>query len=541
MATQLLCSGHVYTPASPDATALAITDGTVVWVGSDAVGMALHPDAEVIDLQGRFVAPAFVDSHVHLTSLGLRLAGNGLEAATSRTDLLRILANVVADVPRDATLIIGGWDDSAWSSAPDPDERRMPTTAELDEVVGNRSIYLSRVDEHSALASTALRAQVSNLGELDGFSADGPLVADAHHRVRAAAQASLDDDRRAAALHRALDHCAAQGIVAVHENGGPEIGGLTDFRAIGQLSHSVQVRRLWGEAVTSVEQAHELLSHTGADALAGDLFIDGALGSRTALLSSPYSDAPGVRGATYLDVEQVYAHLRVATELGIQAGFHVIGDGATQIVVDALTRLATEVGTPAIAKCGHRIEHAEMVSATQADTLARCGIIASMQPAFDAAWGGPGDLYAQRLGGRAAALNDFALLAKTGVALSFSSDAPVTPVAVWETIRAAVHHHTPTSAVSARAAFAACTRGGWRAAGINDGLTGTLTPGAPASYAVYDVDEFVVAGSNEKVQRWSTDPRSRVPSLPNVAPGGSLPTCVRTVSCGETIFEAADA
>lgn len=91
MATQLLVSGHVYTPASPDATAMAVTDGVVVWVGSDAVGTALHPDAQVIDLGGRFVAPAFVDSHVHLTSLGLALGGRIVADAASAADLLERL------------------------------------------------------------------------------------------------------------------------------------------------------------------------------------------------------------------------------------------------------------------------------------------------------------------------------------------------------------------------------------------------------------------------------------------------------------------
>ncbi|MFW0790680.1 amidohydrolase [Gordonia sp. CPCC 205333] len=530
MATQLLVSGHVYTPASPDATALAVTDGVVVWVGSDAVGAALHPDAEVIDLDGRFVAPAFVDSHVHLTSLGLALHDRVLVDATSSADLLARLRILVADRPRDAVVISGGWDDSGWGDV------QVPTTAQLDEVVGDRSVYLARIDEHSALASSALRAAVADLAAQPGFSADGLLTGAAHHLVRTTARASLTRAQRAQAQVAALDHCAAAGIVAVHENGGPEISGLDDFVELASLDHPVSVRRLWGAPVTSDAGAAQLLTDTGAHGLAGDLFIDGSLGSHTALLSEPYTDAPTTLGVGFLDPQQVYAHLLACTQSGIQAGFHVIGDAAMGIVVDALDRLAQQVPTASIAKCAHRVEHAEMVSVAQAQTLARCGVIASMQPAFDAAWGGADALYAQRLGDRAAALNDFAMLAKTGVALSFSSDAPVTAISPWATVRAAVHHHTPSSAVSARAAFAACTRGGWRAAGVNDGMTGTLAPGAPAHYSIWEVDDFVVAGSDEKVQRWSTDPRSRVPSLPDVAPGANLPICVATVSAGRTIF-----
>lgn len=530
MATQLLVSGHVYTPASPTATAIAVTDGVVVWVGSDAVGAALHPDAEVIDLAGRFVAPAFVDSHVHLTAVGLSLTGRGLAGADDAADFLDRLSRLVAALPRGAAVISGGWDDSTWRTP------GLPTTAEIDAVVGARLVYLPRVDEHSALASSALRSHTDGLDALAGFDPDGLLTGAAHHRVRAVAQGSLSETQRQHAQRTALDLCASRGVVAVHENGGPEISGRSDFAALADVEHPVAVRRLWGEAATSAEHAAHLLADTGADGLAGDLFVDGSLGSRTALLCEPYTDDPHTRGVEFLDAEQVYRHLLACTTAGVQAGFHAIGDAATASIVTALTRLSERLPTAAIARCAHRVEHAEMVSADQAATLARCGIIASVQPGFDAAWGGPRALYAQRLGTRAAALNDFALLAKTGVALSFSSDAPVTEISPWATVRAAVHHHTATSAISARAAFAACTRGGWRAAGINDGATGTLVPGAPAHFAVWDVDDFVVAGSDEKVQRWSTDPRSRVPSLPDVAPGATLPRCVATVADGRTIY-----
>ncbi|AFR49030.1 amidohydrolase [Gordonia sp. KTR9] len=540
MATQLLLGGAVYSPTAPDATAMAVTDGIVVWVGTDDVGRALHPDAEVIDLGGLFVSPGFVDSHVHLTSTGLGLDGLTLNEASSRTHCLRLVEEAVAaESAHDAgDLIWGlGWDDSTWAGA-EPDDGRFPTTSELDAVVGTRPAYLARIDEHSAVASTALRRLIPDLADAVGYHPEEPLVAEAHHLVRGAARLLVTAAHRERAQRRALDVAAAHGVVAVHENGGPDISGMDDFLALAELDHPVEIRRYWGQAVTDADHARELMSITRADALGGDLFIDGAIGSHTAWLSEPYTDDPHTRGISYLDAEQIRGHLRACTIAGIQAGFHVIGDAATNAVVGALAELADELGTPALARCAHRLEHAEMVTAADAEVLARCGVIASMQPLFDAEWGGPGDLYDARLGSsRAATLNDFAMLAKTGVALSFSSDAPVTAIDPWSTIRAAVHHHQPTNAISARGAFAATTRGGWRAGGVNDGVTGTLTPGAPASYAVWEVDELVVAGSHEKVQRWSTDPRSRVPALPDVSPGAVLPRCVRTVHRGRTLYD----
>ena len=145
-------------------------------------------------------------------------------------------------------------------------------------------------------------------------------------------------------------------------------------------------------------------------------------------------------------------------------------------------------------------------------------------------------MYAQRLGiDRAALLNPLALLASAGVPLAFGSDAPVTSINPWATVRAASHHKTPGSAVSARAAFSAATRGAWRAAGVNDGVTGTLVPGAPASYAVWEAGLLDVSAPADSVQRWSTDPRSRVPALPSLDPGDPLPRCRQTVHRGVAI------
>jgi predicted amidohydrolase YtcJ len=146
-------------------------------------------------------------------------------------------------------------------------------------------------------------------------------------------------------------------------------------------------------------------------------------------------------------------------------------------------------------------------------------------------------MYARRLGAdRAEALNPFALLASQGVALAFGSDAPVTGLDPWATVRAAANHHTSSSAVSTRAAFAAATRGGWRAGGVRDGVMGTLVPGAPASYAVWDIGELDSSAPSAAVRRWSTDPRSRVPALPRLGPTDTLPRCRQTVHRGAVIY-----
>ena len=528
--TTLLLNGLIHSPAMPGATAMAVTDGpdsAVAWLGTDHVARAQYPDADVVDLEGAFVAPAFVDAHVHLTSTGLSATGLDLRAATSREHLLALVADYAHRHP-DGPVWGHGWDDTTWSGP--------PATADLDAVLGARPAYLARVDVHSAAATTALRVMTEGLAGAAGFAAESPVTADAHHRVRAVARGLLTHSQLDAARHAALATAASLGIVAVHECAGPEIGGVDDWHAVRALRHGVEIIGYWGEAVDSARRALDVVAETGAHGLAGDLFVDGALGSRTAWLREPYADAETC-GNAYLDVDEITAHLAACTEAGVTAGFHVIGDAATAAVVTAVDRVAERFGAPAVARCGHRIEHLEHVTPDEAARLAAVGVIASVQPNFDALWGGDDGMYARRLGvDRARGLNRYALLASSGVPLALGSDSPVTSMNPWESVRAAMRHRTHGSALSARAAFSAATRGAWRAGGVRDGVTGTLVPGAPASYAVWEVpggaDAFEVATPADGVQRWSTEPGSRVPALPRLHPDDALPTCTRVVHRG---------
>ncbi|MGV8871866.1 MAG: amidohydrolase [Rhodococcus sp. (in: high G+C Gram-positive bacteria)] len=530
MTTELFCGGRIYSPMASDATAMAVTDGVVSWIGEDRTGRALHPGVPITDLAGSFVAPAFVDTHVHVTDLGLSLIGLDLSRCTSLEDCMRVLSDY-ASSSSDALVWGHGWDESAWS------EHRTPTTADLDAAAPGRPVYLTRVDSHSAAVSTPLRAAASGIDTTAGYSPHSPLTAAAHHLARRTARSMITAETRDRARSAALDHAAAQGVVAVHECAGPIVSGVDDFRALMATRHGVEVRGYWGELVATAEQARQVLADTGAHGLAGDIFVDGSLGSRTAWLSSPYADGPG-SGVSYEDVDAITAHISACTTAGVQAGFHVIGDAAVTATITAFARVVAELGTPAVAARGHRLEHLTMVTSEQADLLASWGVIASVQPMFDALWGGSDGLYAARLGAeRAAALHPFARLASAGVSLAFGSDAPVTRLDPWATTRAAVNHHTPGSAVSPRAAFAASTRGAWRAGGIRDGMAGTLVPGAPASFAVWDVDELVVRAPKDSVQRWSTDPRAGVAPLPSLEASAESPRCSLTVHRGQVIHE----
>ena len=137
-------------------------------------------------------------------------------------------------------------------------------------------------------------------------------------------------------------------------------------------------------------------------------------------------------------------------------------------------------------------------------------------------------MYAQRLGRRAVAGSPtrWARCTASGVALAFGSDSPVTPLDPWGTVRAAMRHHNPAHRMSARAAFAAHTRGGWRAVHRDD--EGVLAPGAPATFAVWDG----AGGADRRpAGRWPTTRTSRLPALP---------VCRRTVLRGDVDLRGGD-
>ncbi len=520
--TVLLRRGEVHSPADPFATAMVVERGQVAWVGSEGAADAFADGVdEVVDLDGALVTPAFTDAHVHTTATGLALTGLDLSTAPSLEAALSRVREFAAARPHDRVLLGHGWDAARWPGG------RAPARAELDGATGGRPLYLSRIDVHSAVVTTALLDLVPG----EASREDRPLTGDAHHAVRAAALAAVTPAQRTEAQRAALAHAASLGIGTVHECGGPEISSEDDFTGLLRLAAGESGPRVVGYwAEQDVTKVREL----GAAGAAGDLFADGALGSHTACLHQSYADADHT-GTAHLDAAAVAAHVVACTEAGLQAGFHAIGDAAVSTVVDGVRAAAEKLGLARIRAARHRVEHAEMLTPDTVAAFAELGLTASVQPAFDALWGGEDGMYARRLGReRARSLNPFAALLRAGVPLAFGSDSPVTPLDPWGTVRAAAFHRTPEHRVSVRAAFTAHTRGGWRAVGRDD--AGVLVPGAPADYAVWRTGELVVQAPDDRVARWSTDPRSGTPGLPDLSPGRDLPVCLRTVVGGRTVF-----
>lgn len=474
------------------AGALLVRDGRIAWVGAAGEGRS----AVRIDLDGRLVTPAFVDSHVHLAETGQQALGVDLNGVTSAAELLSRVAGHAEHADETAVVLGHGWDDATWTGG------TAVSRDDLDRAAGGRPAYLSRVDVHSALVTSALvdaAGGEARLAAVPGWSARGAVSQEAHHAVRDAARALVSPEDRAQAVATALDAAAAAGIGLVHEMGAEHLSEVADFATVARLAEAARSRGravpdvvgYWGDRDTAVAL------RLGLAGAAGDLCVDGAIGSRTAALVEDYSDTPGERGALYLDAEAIADHLVACTRAGFQGGFHVIGDRGTAAVVAGLQAAEAEVGLDALRAARHRLEHLEMADAAQLAALARWGVALSVQPVFDTWWGGPDGLYAKRVGDRAPGMNPFAAALAAGAVLALGSDTPITPFDPWGGLRGAVHHRTPGAGIPVADALWAHTVAGW-VAGAQGGapdlpepLGGTLVPGAPASVAVWDTTEDV--------------------------------------------------
>ncbi|MGD9956598.1 MAG: amidohydrolase [Candidatus Nanopelagicales bacterium] len=508
MTSTLLAGGQVLHDGAIRALDVVVRDGVFAWIG--APGDA--PDTDrTVELDGAHLLPAFVDGHVHTTDTGLMLAGLDLTGTRSKQDVLDLLAERTRTL-RGRTILGHGWDETTWPV------RELPTAAELDRASYGSLVYLSRVDVHSALVSGAMLASTREAEGLEGWSADGWVRREAHNAIRGTALGSVTGSQTAEVQRLALRSAAAHGIAAVHEMAGPQISGEADAASLLAVSRTEALPEVvvyWGQLAST--GGLEVMRRLGAYGAAGDLSVDGAIGSRTACLRHAYHDED-TTGALYIDAESIADHLVTCSREGVQAGFHVIGDGAMDAIVAGLRAAARDVGLDAVRALRHRLEHAEMCDADAVAALAEHGVIASVQPAFDAFWGGTDGMYVDRLGPeRGPSLNPYADLHTAGVPLVLGSDSPVTPFDPWGGVRGALLHRTERQRIGLAAAFDAHTRAGHDSVG--DRESGVVAVGAPATYAIW-------AAALVDDDGW--------PDLTT----GHTPTCLRTVLRGRVLHDA---
>jgi hypothetical protein len=282
----------------------------------------------------------------------------------------------------------------------------------------------------------------------------------------------------------------SRGVTTIHEMSMPHERGIRDLEILLGHRARLPVDVVTYVATTDIPQVMDL----GLQRIGGDLPVDGSIGARTAFLSEPYEDAPG-RGAPYFADDELATFFHDGHLAGLQVGVHAIGDAAIELVVATWERVYQTLDSRArrhFRARRHRIEHFEMADSRTVERAAALGLGISIQPSFDAEWGGAGGLYEQGLGPeRAARMNPFRDFLERGLEVGAGSDTPITTVDPMAIVTALEEHHDPLQRLAREEAIRLCTAGAARLAHQDD-KKGALEPGRHADFAAYDVDPLQV-------------------------------------------------
>lgn len=451
-----------------------------------AIGTGEAPSAdEIVDLPGATILPGFIDAHVHLAGTGMSAGTPALRSARSARELMDAAASLAAAGSR--TTMAHGWDESRW---PDP---ALPSLTELGSV-SDRPMVLVRIDGHMSLANLAA-ISASRAESADGVDRDaegrptGVVRGAANRALQRWVHAALDEAHVRELHRRGAAIAASVGVTTVHEMSMISERGLMDVQVLMSLSEELPIRAVPYVATTDLGIVRDL----GLPRIGGDLPFDGSIGARTAWVSGGYLDAPGPASGSVSD-DDLFSFFRDGNAAGLQVGVHAIGDAAIDAVVATWERVAADLtpeGLTALIGRRHRIEHVEMPSADLIRRMARLGLACSVQPSFDAQWGGPDGMYARALGAESAAgMNPFRSMLEAGLEVGFGSDSPITALDPLAGVVAAQLHTDPSQRLSRSVSMGLSTGGSARLAHL-EGVTGALSPGLEADLVAYDGDPYV--------------------------------------------------
>ena len=480
----------------PPVEALLVRGGRVRAVGTreEIEAMAASPyDVEVLD--EAWVTPGLTDAHVHLTTWALARRRVDLNAARTIEEGLAAIASHAAG--GEGWVRGLGWDVHRWG--------RLPTKEDLDRVCPDRPAYLQSHDIHGAWLNSAALARCGitrdtpdpeggqivrdpATGEPTGVLLEKAMtLAERHLPAESAAE-------RREALLDAQGEAHRMGLTGVHS---VEVTGLEDFGGL-EVEGRLRLRVLQAIPLFRLSAAIEtgLRGGMGSDWLrigGVKMFLDGALGSRTAWMREPYEGAPDNLGISTLPPDEFRAHVLRAAGAGISSTVHAIGDAAVALALDVLSSVAAPRAMP------HRIEHVQLCPPDLWERVARSGIVGSMQPVHlmtdipsaERHWGH----------GRSRGAYAFAPLLRGGMTLAFGSDVPVETADPRLGLFAAVKRvgwdgapqgeWWPENRITAEQALRAYTEGPALAEGLPH-RRGRLLPGYDADLVAWDRDPLTV-------------------------------------------------
>lgn len=491
----------------PDAEAVAMRDGKIVFVGSSAEAEAFIGDGtRVLDAEGATVLPGLVDAHTHVAGLGELEAQVNLIGVETEDEAVALVAERAAVTPKGEWILGRGWDEGAWAN-------RYPTLEKLSAAVPDHPVVLGSLHGFAvwgnkmALEKAGIDrdTQTPDGGEIRRDASGDPtgiLLNRAGPLLTAAVPpAGPDQERRY--LLAGLQRMARDGFVAVHEAGSSasEVEILEALDGAGELPIRVY-SMLSGRDETLCREWLEKGPRSGLDSKLAvrsvKAYYDAALGSRGARLLEDYADHPGHRGTS--GDEYGFDQVLVADMMkgGFQAGIHAIGDAGNRETLDFIASVLAD--QPESKAERHRIEHAQVIHPDDIPRFAELGVVASMQPPHaveDKTWAEE-RLGAERIRGAYA----WRTLRQEGAELVFSSDLSGSDHNIFYGLHAAVTRRDknqepaegwyPEEALSAEEAVRAYTVWAARAAHWEE-QTGTLEVGRWGDLTLMDIDPFRLA------------------------------------------------
>ncbi|SEL32199.1 hypothetical protein SAMN05216382_1792 [Sphingomonas palmae] len=456
------------------------------------------------DMKGRVLVPGMIDAHGHVIELGLQALTLDLSDTTSLEMAKAKIAAYAKGNPERQWIIGAGWNQEKWGLG------RFPTAADLDGVVSDRPVYLTRADGHAAWAnSAAIRAAKITAataaptgGRIEKTAGGAPagVFVDAATQLFDRAVPPVSAKDRTAAFLKAQQILLGYGVTAVADMG-TTIDDWMTYRRMGDIG-ALRVRIMsYGHGIDTTV----MIGGTGPTPWLYDdrlrlegvkIYADGALGSRGAWLKAPYADAAGNRGLGFLTDDQLQNTMSRAAMDNYQVAVHAIGDRANQQVLDAIAELSqTYKGDRR-----WRIEHAQVVDPADLPRFGKNGIIASMQPTHAT---GDRVMAEARLGeARLAGAYAWRTMLANGAVLAFGSDFPVERPDPWAGWAAAFTRTDasgqpsggwrPQEAVTREQAWWAFT-GGAAYAGFAENKFGNLAPGQKADFVIVDRDPTTAA------------------------------------------------
>lgn len=365
-------------PSNPRAESLAIKGEHILWVGHQReMKQWIGPHTQVIDLQGAFVYPGFIDTHAHIFYTGMSKKCLPLKGIPDKQTLLERVHQYVKNYPKGEWIFAVGWEDDQW-----PD-KEPPTAADLDEVAPDNPIVLERIDTHLICVNSC----VLNMARIDEHTLDpiggkiwrnscgfpsGILMDRAMDFVkRIIPELSLKETIQL--TQQILDECLQKGITMVHD---ATTMGLNceAFRTLAK-ENKLPLRVYM---MSTIESKDSILEHIPQsdnflECRCLKFFMDGSLGSRGAALFEPYQDEPGNHGLLLWNECELLPFLQKAKEKGFQVATHAIGDRANHFILNAYEKIGVK-------GLRWRIEHAQLLSPSDIHRFADLQVIAAVQP-----------------------------------------------------------------------------------------------------------------------------------------------------------------